>query len=361
MKNINFSHGGNIYFYAKKYGLSASRIIDSSASIVPFAAPKFLTSALHSEINNHCFKYYPEKELKSLREVIGKFHNIEPEKIMPGNGAAEVITWVGLEASKYGKNCLPIPGFSDYERSLNCWRAEYFFKKLPKKYISNSAQDFPLAPSADVIWITNPHNPTGQLWKKQSLENLLNRYKLVICDEAFISITPEGEKESLIPLTKKYNNLIVIRSLTKLFSIPGLRLGYLISTSEKINNLMLKRDPWPLNNFAIRAGITLLKDEIRYANWTKKIHHWVLTESKWFKNELKKIRKIKVYDSTTNFFLIESENKLCSNINYLASKGILIRECNSFRSLNSKWARISIQNRRKNKLIVKAIQESFLK
>ena len=361
IKNINFKHGGNILTKAKKLNLLPSKIIDSSASLVPFKPPKLILDVLISEIKTLGFRYYPERNLNSLREIIGKFHKINPDNILPGNGASELITWAGYEASKSGASCIPSPGFVDYERSLNCWNAVFDYAELPKNWSNSFPQTFPIKPNCDVLWITNPHNPTGQLWDKKSLEIILKQYKLVICDEAFLAITPNGEKESLIPLTKKYDNLLVIRSLTKLFNIAGLRLGYIIGSSEKLKKWDTKRDPWPLNSFAIKAGIELLSNKILYEEWTSKIHDWVNTEKKWVSNELSKIKNLKVHNSSTNFFLIESKFSLSSNIHYLEKKGILIRECNSFRFLNEKWARISLQTRKNNKILCREIQNSFKK
>ena len=360
MKDFPYKHGGNIYLHAKKNNIPISNIIDSSASIVPFNPPKFLIKALYAEIKAGYYKYYPDKSFNNLREIIGEFHNVHPDWILPGNGASELITWVGLEASKIGKNCLPIPSFIDYERSLNCWKAEYIFSELPKEWPESNPQEFPINTQSDVIWITNPHNPTGQLWSRKSLENVLKKYKLVICDEAFLSITPNGENESLVPLIGSYDNLIVIRSLTKLFSIPGIRLGYLVSSSKKLESIIKNRDPWPLNCFAIKAGKTLLNNKRNYDNWINKIHNWIQTEKTWFSNKLSKNSELRVHFSSTNFFLIESQKSFLPNINYLASKGILIRECASFRSLNENWARISIQTHQKNKKIANEIQNSFL-
>ena len=359
MKDFQYNHGGNIYSYAKRLKKSTCEIIDSSASLVPFSAPNFLINALLSDIKNEGFRYYPEKDLEDLREAIGHFHNISPENVMPGNGASELITWIGYEASSYGINCLPIPGFIDYERSLNCWNAKYTFHELPKKWSQNYPQPFPIEPKGDVLWITNPHNPTGQLWRRESLEKIIHKYKLVICDEAFLSITPNGEKESLIPLVKEYENLFIIRSLTKLFNIAGLRLGYLIGSSKKLKKLNSIRDPWPLNSFAILTGITLFKDEIKFKQWTEKIHQWVKEEKSWLSSKFSSIDNLKVHHSSTNFFLIESKNSLLSNIDYLAKKGILIRECTSFKSLDEKWARISLQNHSNNEILIKEFQNSI--
>ena len=360
MKNLDFKHGGNIYYFAKKFNLSISDIIDASASIVPFSLPDFLKDELFIEIKKESFRYYPEMNLNTLKEAIGSFHNIDPNCIMPGNGASELITWAGFEAAKYKVNCLPAPGFTDYERALNCWQAKYFFEKLPKNNFKNIKQPFPIEPKCDVLWITNPHNPTGQLWDRQSLEKLFRKYKLVICDEAFLSITPNGENESLIPLTKKFNNLIVIRSLTKLFSIPGLRLGYIISSSKICQNLNNLRDPWPVNSLASQAGITLLKNKEEYKKWIIKIHSWINIENPWLTNELGKISQIKVHASSTNFFLIECKDSLIEFINYLSREKILIRECSSFRFLDDKWARISLQTHQKNQIIAHEFEKFFL-
>ncbi len=360
MRNLEFKHGGNIYDFAEKYNLSLSEIIDASASIVPFSIPDFIKDELCIQIKNESFRYYPERNLNQLKSTIGSFHNIDPSCIMPGNGASEIITWVGREAANYKVNCLPAPGFVDYERSLNCWQANYFFKKLPKNNFKKIKQPFPIQPKCDVLWITNPHNPTGQLWDRKSLVELIENYKLVICDEAFLSLTPNGENESLIPLTKKFNNLIVIRSLTKLFSIPGLRLGYMISSSRLCQNLNNLRDPWPVNSLAIQAGIKLLSSEEEYKKWIMKVHTWINIEKQWLTDELKKIRKIKVHESSTNFFLIESKNSLIEVINYLSRKKILIRECSSFRFLDDRWARISLQTHEKNQIIALELYKFFL-
>ena len=357
----NFKHGGNIYENAKKLNLLPSEIIDASASLVPFDPPQILIDSLSEEIKKLGFRYYPERNLSDLKEIIGKFHGINPDNILPGNGASDLITWAGYEAKKFGISCIPSPGFVDYERSLNCWNSNFINCELPKNWNNIFPQSFPLHPKGDVIWITNPHNPTGQLWERNSLEAIIKKYKLVICDEAFLSITPNGEKESLIPLTKKYDNLLVLRSLTKIFNMPGLRLGYVIGSSRKINQWKINRDPWPLNSFAIKAGIDLLSNKKFYGQWTRQIHSWINIEKERVSAKLSTIKNLKVHNSSTNFFLIESKKSLLPNIKYLENKGILLRECTSFRFLGEKWARISLQSKKNNSVLCKEIQNSFKK
>ena len=357
----NLNHGGNVYANAKRLNLLPSEIIDASASLVPFDPPQILIDSLIKEIKNLAFRYYPERNLNDLKEIIGKFHGINPENILPGNGASELITWAGYEASKFGISCIPSPCFVDYERSLNCWNSHIKTCELPKNWNNIFPQSFPLHPKGDVIWITNPHNPTGQLWSKNSLEKIIKKYKLVICDEAFLSMTPNGDKESLIPLTQKYDNLLVLRSLTKIFNIPGLRLGYVIGSSKKLKQWQINRDPWPINSFAIKAGIDLLSNKKFYQKWISQIHSWINIEKKRVYEKLSRIKNLKVHNSSTNFFLIESKTSLLPNIKYLENKGILIRECDSFRFLDEKWARVSLQSKKNNTLLCKEIQNSFKK
>ena len=149
--------------------------------------------------------------------------------------------------------------------------------------------------------------------------------------------------------------------MTKIFNIPGLRLGYVIGSSKKLKLWKISRDPWPLNSFAIKAGIDLLSNMQFYEQWTKQIHSWINSERQTVFEKLSKIKSLKVHNSSTNFFLIESKTSLSPNIKYLENKGILLRECISFRFLGENWARISLQSKKNNSLLCKEIQNSFEK
>ena len=109
MQISNLTHGGNVYSNAKKLNLLPSEIIDASASLVPFDPPQILIDSLHAEIKNLGFRYYPERNLSDLKDIISNFHGINPDNILPGNGASELITWAGYEASKFGPSCIPSP------------------------------------------------------------------------------------------------------------------------------------------------------------------------------------------------------------------------------------------------------------
>ena len=348
-------HGGNIYQEAKELGLKTSQILDASASIVPFSPPKPLLNCLTRTLNSTNIRNYPDRAHFSLKESIASWHNLDPDMVLPGNGAAELITWSAKSAAMIGLNGLLAPCFSDYERALRCWRGNFIHIPMKLQWNNEKTQAFPIKTNTQVIWITNPHNPTGQLWSQDSLIPLLDQHNLVICDEAFLPLVPDGERHSLIPLTIHYKNLIVIRSLTKLFSLAGLRIGYAISSAERLREWQDWRDPWPVNSLAIAAGIMLMNNKEMTSKWIKNIHKWIKKEGAWLQSNLNTLQGITSHPSSTNFHLIEGKQSLSSLRDKLAKKKILLRDCRSFNNLNSHWLRISLQRRPDNKKIFKSI------
>tara|TARA_B100000700_G_scaffold294692_1_gene356906 strand:- start:1270 stop:2364 length:1095 start_codon:yes stop_codon:yes gene_type:complete len=351
------SHGGNIQQEARKLGIRAENLIDASASIVPFKLPTKLTNNLLHRLKDGSIKFYPDRSYYTVKNSISKWHNIDPSMILPGNGASELFTWAAREASLNGTSSLPSPCFGDYKRALKCWNAPYTYNPLPLTWNDTKPQSFPIEPKTNVIWITNPHNPTGQLWSRSSIENLLNRYNLVICDEAFISLVPKGEDQSVINLTKSYKNLIVIRSLTKFLGIAGLRIGYVITNSDRILKWRDFRDPWPVNTIAIEAANIIMNDSKMHKKQLKKIHKWVKEEGCWLNKNLSKFSNIHPLPTTTNFQLIQSESSLLNVYEKMKSRGILLRDCRSFNNLGDNWLRISLQKRLNNIQIINTLKE----
>ncbi len=351
------NHGGNIQKEARKLGLSTENIIDASASIVPFKLPKKLNNYLINSIKNGSIRFYPDRSYFEVKNAISNWHNIDPSMIILGNGASELFTWAARDASLNGISSLPCPGFGDYQRALECWNAPYIYSPLPLSWTNKKPQPFPIEPKAHILWITNPHNPTGQLWSRSSIKSLLANYKLVICDEAFISLTPGGENQSIIDLVENYKNLIVIRSLTKFLGIAGLRVGYAVSNSDRLLKWKEIRDPWPVNTLAINATNLIMKDSIMHRKRLNKIHRWVEEEGNWLHKSLSKFYNFKPLPSTTNFQLIKSDSSILYLIENLKKRGILVRDCRSFINLDENWIRISLQKRKQNIQIINTLKD----
>jgi histidinol-phosphate/aromatic aminotransferase/cobyric acid decarboxylase-like protein len=237
---------------------------------------------------------------------------------------------------------------------------------VPLHWTSNAPTAFPTFPSeAGVLWVTNPHNPTGQLWSRASLETLLERFALVICDEAFLPLVPNGELQSLIPLVADHPNLVVIRSLTKLYRIAGLRLGYAVAQAERLQRWAQWRDPWPVNAVASAVGEALLRSPERHQAWMQRVQRWTATEGAWLQQQLASLPGIIPMPSAANYVLIHGE---CDGKPWSLQPlrealetrhRILLRDCRSFEGLDESWLRIGYQSRRGNRRIIQAMRKEL--
>ena len=261
---------------------------------------------------------------------------------------------------------MPQPGFADYQRALACWSGSTVPLELPLEWTSPCPAPFPDAfGQAAVAWITNPHNPTGQLWSRASLEPLLNRFALVICDEAFLPLVPQGEAQSLIPLVENHPNLVVIRSLTKLYGIAGLRLGYAVGQPERLQRWAQWRDPWPVNAVAAAVGHALLRDPSLHRAWMHRVQCWTAREGAWLRQQLSSLPGLVPMPSAANYLLIRGERdgqplSLQPLREALETRHrILLRDCRSFEGLDDSWLRIGYQSRRGNRRIIHAMRQEL--
>ena len=348
------AHGGEIQSAALRLGVSPAQLLDASASLVPWT-PRFSAQVLTRRLRD-----YPDRHHHRLADLIGKVHGLSASAVLPGNGAAELFTWAARDAAAVGMSSLPVPGFADYSRALACWDGAMAMHCLSLDWSSVFPQAFSSPGTAGALWICNPHNPTGQLWSRASLEPLLQRYRLVICDEAFLSLVPDGEKQSLIPLVAEHPNLVVIRSLTKLYGIAGLRLGYAIAQPERLQRWAQWRDPWPVNGIASAVAEQLLASPEKYQRWCRRAQAWVAKEGVWMQQQLAQLPGITPMPSAANFLLIRAARSLVPLREAVEQRHrILLRDCRSFEGLGECWLRIGLQSRRNNRRIIRALRQEL--
>ena len=352
-------HGGNRQAVAERLGCSPGALLDASASLVPFGPP---WAARWAAWRREACRDYPDRRYARLRAVIAAHHGLDPAAVLPGNGAAELFTWVAREAAAAGVSLLPAPGFADYRRALATWGGRHRSLPLALSWGPAFPQPFPGLPAGEVVWITNPHNPTGQLWSRASLEPLLARHALVIVDEAFLPLTPDGERQSLLPLVAAHPNLVVVRSLTKLYAVAGLRLGYAVATPERLERWAAWRDPWPVNGPAAALGERLLADPVAVARWQARVQRWVRQEGAWLTAQLEELPGLRVLPSATNFLLVRGEDPQGRPRSLeplrLALEGrqrVLLRDCRSFEGLGEAWLRIGLQGRSGHRRLLRAL------
>ena len=346
---VDLRHGGNREAVAARLNCRPSQLLDASASLAPWSPRRYRFSLA-------ALRDYPDRAQTSLRQAMAGLHGLDPDAVLPGNGAAELFTWAARDAANAGLSALLAPGFADYRRALQCWNAPSIDVPLVLRWDHAGPLVHPPL-QAPVAWICNPHNPTGQLWSRASLEPLLATHGLVICDEAFLPLVPDGEQQSLLPLVEQHPNLVVIRSLTKLFGVAGLRVGYAVAHPDRLNRWRGWRDPWPVNGLAAALTEQLLLSPERYQRWCRRVQHWTATEGAWMHRQLAAVPGLCPMPSSANFLLIAGAVSLVPLREALERRDrILLRDCRSFEGLGDAWLRVGLQTRRNNRRIIKALQ-----
>lgn len=347
---VDLRHGGNRQAVAEVLGCRPSQLLDASASLAPWTprCPRLSEASLRD---------YPDRDQGPLRQAIAAIHGLTSDWVLPGNGAAELFTWAARDAAAAGLSGLLAPGFADYRRALQCWDAASVETPLALSWDHAGPLHHPSL-EGSVAWICNPHNPTGQLWSRASLEAMLDRHALVICDEAFLPLVPEAEHQSMIALVDQYPNLVVIRSLTKLFGVAGLRVGYAIAHPDRLKRWKAWRDPWPVNGIAAALTEQWLGCPGRYKRWCSRVQRWTASQGAWMQRELARVPGITPMPSAANYLLISGRRSLVPLREALEhDHRILLRDCRSFAGLGEAWLRIGLQSPRDNRRIVRALQQ----
>lgn len=328
MENI---HGGDIYRNHVK--------IDFSVNVNPLGIPKRVEKALHEAVS--MCTTYPDTEAEKLKKAVAEMLHISEDFLLFGNGASELFMAI-VHALHPKRTVIPIPSFYGYEHAAGSAESEIIF-----------CDDFTELPEeTDLLFLANPNNPTGALLDKMHLTELLNYCKereiIIVLDECFVDFC--GSEFSMISEIQKYPNLIIVRAFTKIFAIPGVRLGYLISENRELLGKIRRQLPeWNLSCFAQTAGCVCASESAFIA----KTIAYINRERKFLEDGLCKAG-FQVFPSKTNFILLYSEIPLYDK---LLEHGILIRDCSNFRGLKQGYYRVAIKTREENEKLLKAIGE----
>lgn len=383
MKNLfktrhSSEHGGNIYRLAEELKIPERRIVDFSASINPLGVSK----KVKAEIRKY-LKYlnnYPDPDTKRLRNHLGRYHRIDPESILCGNGSTELIYLIA-RALKPEKVLLPAPTFSEYERaciiSNELQVTSYELKKEnnfdinPKEFIdaivgkdrnntsiksevqnNSSLVTRYSSLKCDMAFLCNHNSPTGRLLRKDDVLKIASAAENLKCylvvDEAFIDFSPE---ESVIKEVERNPYLIVLRSMTKFYALSGMRLGYGVFPLSLVDVIKRQKEPWTVNTLAQRAGAAAIKDTAY-----KKETFGLMTQEKQFMERGFKRLGIDYIPSSANFYLITLEHaqKIIAS---LRSKGIIVRNCSNFIGLDESYIRVAVKSRRDNIRLLKELAD----
>lgn len=350
---MNLGHGGNVEEISRIYGIDEKKIIDFSANINPVGISKEVKKAMIEALDK--IERYPDITYYELKRAIEEYEKIDMNNIILGNGAAEVIFNIA-RGLKSKKALLPAPTFAEYEdalKSIGCKVNHYKLKGdfyLDLQFIEEIKEDI------DIVFICNPNNPTGVLTTREYIIEVLKKAKrsktTVVIDESFLDFVEEKEEFSAIGLINEYENLIVVKSLTKFFAFPGIRVGYGITSNidyiNSINNISI---PWAINTIAVAGAIVALKEK----DYINKTINYVKEEKEYLYNKLSEFKGLKVYKPAVNFIFFKDIKGVNLKENLL-KHGILIRSCDNYIGLDKGYYRVAVRTREENEALVGALE-----
>jgi threonine-phosphate decarboxylase len=349
-------HGGNINQLCNKYGLNPDEVIDFSASVNPLGCPEDVHKAILERFDD--IKNYPDSECTNLRKTIADKVSCNDSNIIVGNGSNELFYLIP-RALKPKQGFLMQPTFSEFKDALSSANIEVV-------EIINDDGNFPLINTNlsnlmniedGMVFLCNPNNPTGQLTLKSDILELVkgNQNRLIVVDEAFMDFVDDDDKYSVIKEASLIDNLIVVRSLTKFYGFPGLRLGYLVANESNVNKLKQYKEPWTVNTFAQIAGHVAIND-VEFAVNTRE---YVSCEKTFLYDGLTDIKGIRPLQPSVNFILVRIHNAEITSSriqDLLAKDNIIIRDCSNFIGLNDKYFRVAVKTREDNQKLLGALK-----
>ena len=341
------AHGG---IYSTGLGYDP-RIIDFSSNVNPLGYPPSIKNNLKKDLS--LISVYPDPDSNDLRTHLQKYTGVPTNQIIVGNGATEIIYNFCRAFLKRRNALIPIPTFSEYESAARLHGSSVRFlktmninKSMPKLQEKISKND--------CLFICNPNNPTGVLTKRTNLlkilESTYDKYVIVFLDECFIELVPRNE--SLVSYLKEFDNLFILRSLTKSFGLAGLRIGYGLGSRRMIEVLQKLKIPWNVNGVAQKMGIKALSDT-SHLRRTRKI---IAREGKFLKDSISKMSGFTCHDSDANFILIRTKMNSKQLQKKLLKKNILVRDCSTFRGLNNNFIRVAIRTHKENLKLVETLR-----
>ena len=340
MKQI---HGGDVYRNKIK--------TDFSVNINPFGIPGAVEDALYTAVDS-CTKY-PDITVEKLKKAVKDMLDVPEEYLLFGNGASELFMAI-VHGIKPKKTVIPVPSFYGYEHAAHAVDGELIFYKTKAENGFCLGEDLfdILTEDIDMLFLANPNNPTGNLISMECLKNILVHCRVkgiyVVLDECFIEFC--GKECSILKEIDQFDNLIVVRAFTKIFSIPGVRLGYLVCSNQLFLERIKRQLPeWNISTFAQAAGCVCATQTA----FISKTVDFIKKERQFLEEGLKQLG-FQVFSSEANFILFHSEKPLYDR---LLEHGILIRDCKNFRGLSKGFFRIAVKERNENENLLKRMGE----
>ncbi|MEX3018466.1 threonine-phosphate decarboxylase CobD [Kluyvera sp. STS39-E] len=355
MSLLKSAHGGNIREAAALLGVDADTLLDFSANINPLGMPAGLKQAIIDNLN--CVERYPDVDYQQLHQALAAHHGVPASWCLAGNGETESIFTL-VHGLKPRRAMVIAPGFAEYRRALETLDCEIETFALREEDGWQLTERILPALTADLdcLFLCTPNNPTGLMPERALLDAIAERCRTLnialILDEAFIDFMTD--EPGFIPQLGQNPHIWVLRSLTKFYAIPGLRLGYLLNGDEQaVARLRKHQMPWSINAFAALAGVSVLNDR----DYQQTTLGWLAREGQHLYQALGEIDGLTVYPGRANYLFLRCERADVDLQYALLQQHILIRSCANYPGLDGRYFRVAVRSKIENQRLLAAMRQ----
>lgn len=337
-------HGGDIYRNAG--------CLDFSSNINPLGTPEAVKQAMRDSLEQ--VGNYPDVCCEKLKEKLAAFHGIRTEQLICGNGAADLI-FRYVAAAKPKQALVVSPCFAEYEQALCFAGAEIKHYRLElKTFCLDEGFLKALTKPLDAVFLCNPNNPTGKTIKQSLLLQIAKRCKeqeiRLFLDECFLDFLMDEEERSLIKYAFGKPHVFILRSFTKMYAVPGIRLGYGICADKALlSSMEAAGPPWNVSVLAQAAGIAALDEK----DFVEETRCFIQREREFLENCLTRFG-ITFWEGSANYIFLYDTRDLKQE---LLGAGILIRDCSNYDGLSKGYYRIAVKDRDSNEKLAAALEK----
>ncbi|MDH4199061.1 MAG: cobyric acid synthase [Spirochaetia bacterium] len=352
-----YEHGGNLRSISGDTRDLSKDWIDFSASINPLDLPPEIKYHISQHLED--IRIYPDPESVDFIHAACKHYDVKPENILIANGASEIF-FLLMRILPQKKVILVVPSYSDYERAAKIENKEIIYHQLieAENFVLDFSKLSPKLLGEEIVILGRPNNPTGTIFSKNEIIKMIesNPKTIFIIDEAFIDFFEFSENDDSLA-SVIFNNLITVCSLTKIYSIPGLRTGLAIGHEKWIQSAKKLQSSWPLNTFAQQMGALVLQNA-EHAIYSR---NYLKEEGRYLVEQFSRFSKIKIFPVTANFvlFKLPDEKKADQFYYHLIQNQILIRRCSNFYGLDHSFFRMAILLHTDNEKFISVLADFF--
>ncbi len=344
------THGGDWAGFTLAHGRPP---LDFSANISPLGVPPGVQEALREAAGQ--VDLYPDPLCRELRNALSEHEGVPVERILCGNGAADLIFRAAL-ARRPCRALVTEPTFAEYETALQTvgCAVEYAMLQAENGFALDKGFLDAITPETDMVFLCEPNNPTGVTTAPALLTQILERCRetgaLLVLDECFGDFLDAPEAHTRKADLAAFQNLLLLKAFTKLYAMAGVRLGYaLCADTELLERMRRVGQPWAVSSLAQAAGAAALRE----TDYVRQVREMTAAERPWLLRQLTGLG-LRVIPGEANYLLFQSPRSLTEP---LARQGILLRNCGNYVGLDETWYRIAVRTRTDNQRLIQALEE----